>query len=88
MPEHNMECIWMLYKFSIFSKLLSKTKIIKNYNLYFGIPALLYFINFSIVEVKLLYSLWKNQNHREIFNYNYKKVIKFYLFFCKFYDKL
>jgi len=50
---------------------------------HFGIPAFIYFTNFSIFELRLLYNLWKNQNLAELNDMNNVRVklIKFYITF-------
>jgi hypothetical protein len=57
-----------------------------DYIVQFGIPAFLYFANFSVFELRLLYNLWKNQNIAELNDINTirKKLVKFYITFYVF----
>lgn len=53
------------------------------YSYQFGIPAFLYFANFSIFELKMLYTIWKNQNSRYMYDAAMirKKLVQFYFTF-------
>ena len=50
---------------------------------FFGVPALIYFLNFTIFEIRLLYKTWANQN----INNRYdsfemrRKMMKYYVIF-------
>lgn len=52
-----------------------------------GIPAFIFFLNFSIFELKLLYNLWRNQNNAEFINNPASirsRLLKFYITFYVF----
>lgn len=65
----------------------------EQYSYYFSTPAMLYFINFSIFELRLLYNVWSIKNLRLINNATSlrRKLIQFYftfyivMFFALFY---
>ena len=50
---------------------------------FFGIPAFLFFANFSIFEIKLLYIVWRNQNLNNLFDTFEvrRKLMRFYVVF-------
>lgn len=57
--------------------------IFEKYIKFFGIPAFIYFINFTIFEIRLLYRTWANQNinnHYDTFEMR-RKMMKYYVIF-------
>lgn len=57
--------------------------ILDKYIKYFGPPALIYFLNFTIFEVRLLYKTWANQNINNRFDTfeMRRKMMKYYIIF-------
>ena len=55
----------------------------ESYTSYFGIPAFLFFINFSCFEIRLLFLVWKSQTQNNIQDtYSLRrKLMKFYILF-------
>lgn len=60
-----------------------------NQTLIFSIPGALYFVAFSMFDIKLILNIWKNQNINTIQQENNivirKKLFRFYIVFCKIY---
>ena len=55
----------------------------EKYIKFFGIPAFIYFANFSIFEIRLLYIVWRNQNINNLFDTFEvrRKLMRFYVVF-------
>ena len=53
---------------------------------FFGVPALIYFLNFTIFEIRLLYKTWANQNVNNRYDSfeMRRKMMKYYVIFYVF----